>query len=79
MGARVTMGGAPGRIEALPERGWWKLRLDGEETVRSARRDKFEPASSPPATAPFAPWFAIMTPAAYPKPRPPPGMRTVLP
>ena len=24
--------------------GWWKLRLDGEEKVRSARRTKFEPA-----------------------------------
>ena len=50
MGARVTMGGAPRSYEALPERGWWKLRLDGEETRRSARRDKFEPAIEPAGT-----------------------------
>ena len=52
VGDRITMGGAPGTVVALPERGWWKLRLDGEETVRSARRTKFDPASGPPAKAP---------------------------
>ena len=52
VGDRITMGGAPGTVVALPERGWWKLRLDGEETVRSARRTKFAPAAAEEAEAP---------------------------
>ena len=39
VGDRITMGGAPGVVVALPNPGgWWKVRLDGERTVRSARR-----------------------------------------
>ena len=48
VGARVALGGAPGVLTAIEERGWYKVRLDGEETVRSARRTKFAPASGPP-------------------------------
>ena len=42
VGARVALGGAPGVLTAIEERGWYKVRLDGEETVRSARRTKLK-------------------------------------
>ena len=42
VGDRITMGGAPGAVVELPVKGWWKVRLDGEETVRSARRTKLK-------------------------------------
>ena len=43
VGDRITMGGAHGVVVALPNPGgWWKVRLDGEATVRSVRRTKFE-------------------------------------
>ncbi len=52
VGDRVTMGGAPGVVVALPERGWWKVRRDGERTVRSARRAHIAPAAPGAAPAP---------------------------
>ena len=54
-------GAAAPKMTALPERGWWKVRLDGEEAVRSCRRPKLAPldeesaAPAPPAPAAAAP------------------------
>jgi len=57
-----------GSVVALPDKGWWKLRLDCEETVRSARRTKFAPLGGeapPPTPAP-----ADEPPAPAPAPTP---------
>ena len=43
VGARVALGGAPGVLTAIEERGWYKVRLDGEKTVRSARWTNLTP------------------------------------
>ena len=52
VGDRITMGGAPGVVVALPNPGgWWKVRLDGEATVRSVRRTKFEAPGKTPRPA----------------------------
>ena len=53
----VTMGGAPGVVVALPNPGgWWKVRRDGERTVRSARRTHI--ALAAPGAAPAPPGAA---------------------
>ena len=66
VGARVALDGAPGVVTALPERGWWKVRLDGEEAVRSCRRPKLAPLDEGSA-APAPPAPAAAAPAAAPE------------
>jgi hypothetical protein len=57
VGDRITMGGAPGVVVALPNPGgWWKVRRDGERTVRSARRTHI--ALAAPGAAPAPPGAA---------------------
>ncbi len=66
VGDRITMGGAPGVVVALPNPGgWWKVRRDGERTVRSARRAHIAPAATGAAPAQRA---QIAAPGAAPAP-----------
>ena len=73
VGDRVAMGGAEGVITALPDKGWWKVRLDGEDAVRSVRRAKFTPVhgeASLPAPAAAEENAAPASPAAEEAPAP---------
>ena len=66
VGDRITMGGAPGVVVALPNPGgWWKVRRDGERAVRSARRAHIARAATGAAPAQRA---QIAAPGAAPAP-----------
>ena len=40
VGARVELDGTAGEVVEKGEKGWWKVRVDGEGTLRSARAGK---------------------------------------
>ena len=52
VGDRITMDGTPGVVVALPVSSWWKVRLDGERTVRKVQQAHFvAPAEAAASTS----------------------------
>ena len=64
------MGGAPGVVVALPNPGgWWKVRRDGERTVRSARRAQIAAPGAAPAPTRKRPGTGGTAPRPAQRPR----------